>query len=425
LTTVAFGLMPALQSSKHDVLTALKDGAATAGPKQSRLRAVFLTTQVAMSTLLLVLAALFVRGLVSAQTLDRGLVTDGVLAASLDLESAGYTRDRGVLVYEQFRERLEQTPGITAATIVDIVPLTLSNRADEMVPDGQRDADAPLVYRNRVTPGHFRTLGIPLVLGRDFDARDRAQGTAVAIVNEILAKRFWPGENPLGKRFRARNDRESPATPWFEVVGVARDSKYVTVGEDPKPFMYRPMSQEYTPAGVILVKGRGDEAETLRAVREAAAALDPNLAVFGVMTLDAATSISLLPVKIAATVASTLGTLALALGAIGLYGVMSYLVRQRTREIGIRMALGAQRGSVVNLVTRHGMRWTGIGLAVGLAASFAVAKVIAGFLFGVGPADPAAFLGITLLLFGTAYVACYIPARRASRIDPLAALREE
>jgi predicted permease len=436
LTTVAFGLMPALQASKHDVLPALKDGAATAGPKQSRLRGLFLTTQVAMSTLLLVVAALFIRGLFSAYALDRGLVTDRVIAASIDLESAGYTPDRGAVLYDRLREQLDQTAGIAASNIVEIVPLTLSNRASQMVAEGQRSAgDAPLVYSNRVSPGHFRTLGIPLLAGRDFDARDRADAAAVAIVNETLARRFWPGANPIGKRLRMRADGGTRGTssadpdggagPWFEVVGLARDGKYVTVGEDPKPFMYRPMSQEYTPAGVILVKGRGDAGETLRAVRSAAAALDPNLAVFSVMTLDAATSISLLPVKIAATVAGTLGMLALALGAIGLYGVMSYLVRQRTREIGIRMALGAQRGAVVDLVTRHGMRWTGIGVAVGLGASFAVAKLIAGFLFGVGPADPAAFVGIALLLIGTAYVACYIPARRASRIDPLAALREE
>ena len=436
LTTVVFGLMPALQSSRHDLLPALKDGAGTAGPKQSRLRGVFLTTQVAMSTLLLVLAALFVRGLVSAQILDRGLVSDGVLAASIDLESAGYAADRGALVYEQLLERLERTPGIAAANIVDIVPLTLSNRADEMVSDGQRGAaDAPLVYRNRVTPGHFRTLGIPLVLGRDFDARDRAQSAAVAIVNEALARRFWPGENPVGKRLQVRPDREPPgappresegrSNPWFEVVGVARDSKYVTIGEDPKLFIYRPMAQEYTPTGVLLVKSRGNAGDVLPLVRAAVAAIDPNLPLFSVMSLDSLTSISLLPVKIAATVAGTLGILALLLGAIGLYGVMSYLVRQRTREIGIRMALGAQRGAVVDLVTRHGMRWTGIGLAIGLTISLAVAKLIAGFLYGVGAADPIAFIGIAVLLIATAYVACYIPARRASQIDPLAALREE
>ena len=427
LTTVAFGLVPALQSSKHDVLPALKDGAGTAGPKQSRLRGVFLTTQVAMSTLLLVLAALFVRGLVRAHTLDRGLVTGGVLSASVDLESSGYAPDRGALVYEQLRERLEETPGIAAANIVDIVPLTLSNRANQMVTEGQLPGDSPLVYSNRVSPGHFRTLGIPLLSGRDFDARDRAQAPAVAIVNETLARLFWPGESPVGKRLRERTGRkgEGGSGPWFEVVGVARDSKYVTVGEDPKPFMYRPIAQDYTAAAVVLVKARGAAADVLPAVRSVVAALDPNLPLFSIMTLDAATSISLLPVKVAAAVAGTLGVLALVLGAIGLYGVMSYLVRQRTREIGIRMALGAQSGAVVDLVTRHGMRWTAIGLVLGLAASLAVAKLIGGFLYGVGPADPMAFIGIALLLSGTAYVACYIPAKRASRIDPLMALREE
>ena len=185
------------------------------------------------------------------------------------------------------------------------------------------------------------------------------------------------------------------------------------------------MAQDYTPAGTVMVKTRGNAADALPLVRAAVADIDPNMALFSVMTLDSATSISLLPVKVAAMVAGTLGALALILGAIGLYGVMSYLVRQRTREIGIRMALGAERGTVVGLVTGHGMRWTGIGLVVGLAASFAVAKLIAGFLYGVGPADPTAFVGIALLLIGTAYVACYIPARRASRIDPLVALREE
>src|SRR6185436_6709880 len=282
VTTVAFGLVPALQSSKHDVLPALKDGAATAAPKQSRLRAVFLTTQVAMSTLLLVLAALFVRGLVSAQTLDRGLVTDGVLAASIDLESAGYNQARGAIVYDQLLERLERTPGLTSANILDIVPLTLSNRADEMVSEGQRErVDATLVYRNRVTLGHFRTLGIPLVVGRDFDARDRAQGAAVVIVNETLARRFWPGENPIGKRLRELTDRGAPR-PWFEVVGVAGDSKYATVGEDPKPFMYRPLAQEYTPAGVVMVKTRSNAADALPLVRAAVADVDPNMALFSV-----------------------------------------------------------------------------------------------------------------------------------------------
>jgi putative ABC transport system permease protein len=427
-TTLIFALVPAMQSAKVDVLPALKEGATAAGPKRSRLRAVFMTTQVAMSTLLLVVAGLLVRGLMSAHTLDRGLVTDGVLAASVDLESAGYTSDRGVAFYERLRNRLEQTSGIAAANIVDVVPLTLSNRVNEMAkesPDAQATGSAAsLVYQNIVSPGHFLTLGIPLVAGRDFDARDRTGGTPVVIINEMLARRFWPGESAVGKRMRQRDGRDTFG-PWLEIVGVARNSRYVTLGEDPKSFMYRPLAQVYRSAGTILVKSKGSAMDALPALRTAAGALDPNLAIFGVVTLDAATSISLLPVKVAATLTAALGVLALILGVIGLYGVMSYLVRQRTREIGIRMALGAHSGAVVRLIAGQGVRWTAIGLALGLGAAFGVARLIAGFLYGVSPTDPTAFVVITLLLAATAFVACYVPARRASRIDPLVALRDE
>jgi putative ABC transport system permease protein len=426
-TTLVFGLVPALQSSKPDVLPALKEGANSAGPTRSKLRAIFMTTQIAMSTLLLVLAGLLVRGLMSAHVVDRGLVTTGVLAASVDLESAGYTPERGIAFYDRLRDRLEQSPGITA-NIVEIVPIMLSNRANEMVKEAAGAAtagdDEAVVYQNIVSPAHFRALGIPLVAGRDFDAGDRTGAVPVVIVNEMLARRFWPTQSPLGKRLRQRNGRESFG-PWLEVIGVARDSKYVTVGEDPRLFMYQPLAQVYRSAATILVKSTGNAMDALPTLRATVRELDPNLAIFGVMTLDAATSISILPVKVAASLTTALGTLALALGAIGLYGVMSYLVRQRTREIGIRMALGAHAGAVVRTVTRQGMRWTAIGVLLGLSGAFGVARLIVGFLYGVGPADPVAFGIVTLLLTATAFVACYIPARRASRIDPLVALRDE
>jgi predicted permease len=423
LTTLGFGLMPAVLVSRTAVAASMKESAVTAGPRRKWLRASFVSTQVAMSTVLLVLAALLIRAVGSARTLDRGFSADGVVTIRIDLESAGYTAARGLAFYDRLLDALAHDSRVAAATVVDMVPLTLSNRADEMM----NESDAPrtvLVYSNVVSPGHFRTLGIQLLTGRDFNPGDRAGSPAAAIVNETLARQFWPGENPIGKRLRSRDDNETPRQ-WLEVVGVARDSKYVTVGEDRKPFLYRPLGQAYVSGGTLIVKGSARDANIVASVREAVHALDPDLPIFGVTTLESATAVSLLPITLAAAIAGALGVAALALGAIGLYGVMSSAVRQRTREIGIRMALGAEARAVVRLVTRSAMRWTAAGIGAGLAAALGAASVIAGFLYGVAPWDPLSFVLIPLLLVSTAYAACYLPARRASRIDPVVALRDE
>ena len=207
----------------------------------------FVSAQAALSTLLLVIAALLIRAVFSAERLDRGFVADGVLAATVDLQSAGYTPEQGRVFYARLLERLAADPAVTSANIVDMVPLMLSNTANAMVKEG--GADAVLVYSNAVSPGHFRTLGIPLLAGRDFDDRDREAATQVAIVNETLARRFWPGANPIGQRLRINDD--TVANPWLEVIGLARNSKYVTVGEEPRPFLYQPMAQAYTPTGTF------------------------------------------------------------------------------------------------------------------------------------------------------------------------------
>jgi predicted permease len=428
LTTVLFGLIPALQASKSDVIPALKDGTAAVSPGKSWLRASLLAAQVAMSTLLLVTAGLLVRSLSSAHTIDRGFSGEHVLAASLDLETRGYNRERGTALYEQLLSRLAATPGIVAANLVNIVPLTLSNQARRMLTEGQDPPQPPAtlapIYINNVSPGHFRTLSIPLLAGRDFSGTDRANTPDVVIVNETLAHRMWPGESPIGKRLREWDVR-SGFGPWLDVVGLARDSKYVTVGESPKPFLYRPLAQAYRSETTLLVRVIGDPLAAFPAVRDQVQALDPDLPLFGASRLDAQTRVSLVPVQVAATLAGTLGVVALALAAIGLYGVMSYVVRQRTREIGLRMALGAQSAAVVSFVTRQGMRWTSTGIVLGLGASWIVARLLAKLLYGISAADPVAFLSAPLLLAGVAYAACFVPGRRASRLDPLAALREE
>lgn len=435
-TTILFGLTPALQSAKTDVAPALKEGTATAGVGRSRLRAAFVITQVALSTLLLVMAGVLVHSMVRASDIDVGFVRDRVLTASIALHPESYTPERGGLFYEQLLDRLERNPGILAANVVDIVPLTLSDSAEIFFPEGQeappaeRFNEIETVHLNRISRGHFRTLDIPLLAGRDFDSRDRIGSAPVAIVNETLARRFWPGESPIGKRLHSWNGQQFD--PWIEVVGLARESKYQTVGENPKSFLYRPIAQLHTPRqggfssrGTILIKASGNPMAALPALQAEVEALDPNLPVFNVMTLEAATSVSLLPIQVAATLAGILGLVALALAAIGIYGAISYLVRQRTREIGIRMALGARPGAVVRLVTQQGMIWTISGMTLGLSAALAATQLLSGLLYGIAAADPLAFGGIPLLLGGTAFAACYVPARRASRIDPLAALREQ
>jgi len=427
LTTLLFGLMPAWQSSKTDVTRSLKDGTAASGHGRSRLRTALMTAQVALSTVLLVTGGVLARGMATAHALDRGFVGDNVLSASIDLEAGGYTAERGTAFLDDLLNRLAQTPGVLAANAVYMVPLTLSNRQMRFYKDGDDDGTArqrPLVYLNEVTRGHFGTLGIPLLAGRDFTTADRSGAPDVGIVNETLAQLFWPGENPVGKRLQTR-DEQGRGSDWIEVVGLARNSKYVTIGEDPAPFLYRPLAQDYEPALTLLVKTAGPPTSAVPNVRAAVQSLDRELPLFNISPLDAVTAISLLPVQVAAIVSGSLGIVALVLAAIGLYGVMSYIVRQRTSEIGLRVALGATPANVISVITRQGMRWTAIGLALGLVVAWMLTRLLTNLLYGVEATDPIAFAGITGLLAVTAYVACYVPARRASKLDPLVALRHE
>jgi predicted permease len=404
------GFLPAFQAVRTASSEALKEGRSNAGLRRSKLRAAFIVAQVAMSTLLLIVGGLLVRTLTNASTTDRKFNTTGVVAAAINLESAGYQKQRGLVFYESLLNRLEASPGVLSANIVKIVPLTLSNDRYYV----QAGTSRVFVSFNAVSRGHFRTLGIPLVQGRDFNALDRDGAGAVGIINEALARRLWPGESAIGKQLDG-----------VAIVGVARDSKYTTATESRTYFLYRPLGQMYVGTANILVKIQGDLTNAASVLRAAVGDLDPDLAVSNIMPLDRATNISLLPVQVAAALAGVLGFLALVLGTVGIYGVVSYLVRQRTREVGIRVALGARPVNVVRLITRQVMMWTGIGLAIGLIAALGVGQLLVDLIYGVGPKDPISFVGITLLLAATAYVACWIPARRASRIDPISALREE
>jgi predicted permease len=271
---------------------------------------------------------------------------------------------------------------------------------------------------NTVGPGHFRTLNIRLLAGRDFTQQDTVGAPRVGIVNETLARRFWPGKDAVGQRLRAADS----ADPIL-IVGVVRDSQYVTINEAPRPFMYRPLAQNYTPMVTLMVRAAGAPRSVLPAVKDEVRALDPGLAVFNVATLDEATSLSLLPSRIAGVLLGALGLLALVLAALGIHGVLAFVVRARTAEIGLRVAIGATPRMVVGMVLRQAVMWTAIGAAIGTAFALAVTRLLGSFLYGISPTDPVTFAAVTTIVTLVAGLAAYVPARRASRVDPLAALR--
>jgi predicted permease len=439
ICALLFGLAPALMASRGALAAALRrDTTRGSGHGRSRLRALFLVSQVSLSLVLLVVAALLVQSVMRAGALDIGFRQDGVLSLTVDLSVRGYEAERGRAFYRTLEERLAAMPGVRAVNLIDIVPLTLSNSAGPMIREGQappppdRRDGVVMVYHNNIGSGHFDTLRIPLLAGRDFTRRDTGKTTPVVIINETLARAMWPNEHAaaaVGKRLRRhyRNLRPGEAPPpMLEVVGVVRNSKYVTVGEEPRPFLFFPFEQQgYSSRASVLMRVDGDPAAFAATARAAVREMDPDLPLFDLMPLSEQTSVSLLPIRLAASFLGTLGLLVLALAALGLYGVLSFLVRLRTKEIGIRMALGADRPRVMRTVLGDAVRWLSWGLAVGLMLAAALTPFISSMLYGVAPRDWATFLAVSVLLTTVAIAASVVPALRASRVDPLTALRAE
>ena len=424
---LAFGVLPALTLSKTDLARAVRSTGSD-GPRHGRVRAAFLIAQVSMSVLLLISAGLFIRSFRHAQSIDPGFDAEGILTASLDLETRGYSAARGRELIRSLTNRLRAAPEVASVNVVEIVPVTLSNttmyllRGDDVEPGPGQQPVTPQVNVNAVSPGHFKTLRIGILNGRDLTDADDHRRPRVAIVNETLARRFWPGKNAVGERVRILGETVTTGNV-IEIVGVVRDSKYVTVGEAPRPFMYRPLAQAYTPRVTLLVRSAGAPGSVRSAITREVRALDPGLAVFNIATLTEAMSVSLLPAWAAGTLLGALGLLALALAALGIYGVLSFLVRSRTREIGVRIALGARPRVVRTMVMRQALTWTVVGVAIGIALAAVLTRLLEGFLYGISPTDLWTFGGVTLTIALVACVAALIPAVRASRLDPLAALR--
>jgi len=430
------GLVPAFHASRAAVSGALKTDA-QGGPDRVRLRQAFVVGQVALSLVLVVGAGLFVRGLQRAATIDPGFDPHGVELAFLDLSLSGYTDTTGAEFAQRIVERVRALPGVSDATLSAMMPLGLSRMGlgglslpgAPRPPVGQRGPAPPGWLDadwNVVEPGFFKAMKLPLTSGRDFTAADRRGAPWVVIVNETAARRMWPNENPLGKVLVHHLDRTGGPDSLrpMTVIGVAKDAKYASLGEGSTAFVYVPNLQQYVPRTTIVARpadGRRIAAE----IRSVVAAMNPDVPIVQSQTLDEYVSVGLVPQRIAASVAASLGTVGLLLAALGIYGVTAYMVTSRTREIGIRMALGAHAQNVVAMVLRQGATLTGIGTIVGLALSAALSQLVASLLFGIGAVDPVTFTGAAALFGAVGLVACYAPARRASRIDATEALRHE
>jgi putative ABC transport system permease protein len=422
VAAILSALAPALQASKPDLVPALKvEGAGRGG--RLRLRSAFIVAQVSISLVLVIAGGLFVRALGRAASIDPGFDQSNVDVVTMDLSLSGYKDPDAIAFAARFLDRVRALPGVQAASFTADLPLDGgrmglgSLRVPGVTPPAGLDS-FPADW-NSVSPDQFKTLGIGLVRGRDFTDQDTATAPGVIIINEAMARSVWNTTDVIGRQFEADMNTRRTLT----VVGVAPDTQVITLGGKVGPYVYVPMAQQYMSRVSLLVKSAGGG--MIPKVRALVRELNPNLPVTTAMPLEEVTALTLIPQRIAGAVAASLGVVVLLLAAIGLYGVTSYSVSRRTREIGIRMALGADRSMVLRLVIRQGLVLTAIGVALGLAAGAAGAQVLQSLLFGISALDPLAFGGAALLFGIVSLAASYLPARRATQVDPMVALRAE
>ncbi|MEK6281434.1 MAG: ABC transporter permease [Acidobacteriota bacterium] len=423
VTGVLFGLAPALRASRPDLVSSLKDEKGhTRRVMRFGLRNILVTAQIAMSVLLLIGAGLFLRSLQSAVKFDPGFETQHLLLASLGTGGTKMNRAQQQGFYQQLVERIGSQPGVRAVSLTTVVPLSGGGQRRNVLIEGYqpRPNEDTELNTNVVGLNYFDTIGIPVVQGRDFGAQDRAGSPGVVVVNEELAQRYFPGQNAVGKRLRT--DSEGP---HLEIIGVVRTAKYRNLRETPLPFIYIPLAQEMQENMTLLVRSTNEPSGLLPAVRSELQQLDKNVPVYAVKTMTEQIDAALSADRMTAVLLSIFGGAALLLAAVGLYGVMSYSVSRRTHEIGVRMALGAQTVDVLRMVVKNGMTLSLVGLAIGLAAAFAFTRVMATLLFEITPTDAGTYATVSVGLLLVALLACYIPARRATKVDPLVALRYE
>ena len=430
LTGLIFGLAPALQTSQLNLSETLKESGRTGGAsgrRAQRMRGVFIVAEVALTLALLVSAGLLVRSFWRLQQVNPGFRPDHLLTLRLSLSGSNYTTGaQAVSFFERLQERLAALPGVVAASATTGVMLPkLANSAGFTIEGRPRDPnelglELPI---DTVQPNYFQTMGVQLLKGRTFNAQDTQENPRVTIVNETFAKRYFPDEDPIGKRFTF--GRPGPNTRWITIVGVVRDTKRQGIEQSIRIESWMPLTQRPSGSMEVVLRTTGDPLSLSNAVREAVWSIDRDLPIPTIQSMEQVMSERVAQRRLNMLLLGLFALVALILAAVGIYGVMSYTVTQRTYEIGIRMALGAQAGDVLWLVVRQGMLLALLGVVIGLAATFAFTRLMASLLFSVSATDPITFAAIVVLLIAVALVACWVPARRAAKVDPMIALRFE
>ncbi len=428
VTGIIFGLAPAMQVSHLDINDTLKEGGrdAAGGTRGNRIRALLVIGEIAVSFVLLMGAGLLINSFMHLRNLHPGFRANHLLTMKIPLSEVKYPdKERRSPFYAEVLRRVQALPGVQSAAVAGNLPLTYDGDSMPIGIEGRTDPppdQRPDVILRVVGPGYFSTMGIPLVRGRDFSEQDKADSARVVIVSEKTARHFWPGENPIGKRLKPGSTNRN--IPWIEIIGVVKDVRQNDFVSEPKMQMYMPYQQlnSFAP-NALVVRTNVEPLSLAGAVRNAIWAVDKDQPVSNLRSMDEIVSEAVARQRFSMLLLGIFAALAVVLAAVGIYGVMSYSIAQRTREIGLRIALGAQKSDVLKMILRQGLRFVAAGLAIGLAASFVLTRVMASLLFGISATDPATFVSISLVLIAVALLASYIPAVRAMKIDPMLALR--
>ena len=421
ISGAAVGLAPALRVARSSPADALQESGSSRATGRSWVRNALVVAQVSASILLLITAGLMIRSVGQAQKADMGFRSNGLVNAAMDLGFAGYDKAQGKQFYVELLRRVSSLPGVLCAGLAESVPLEIgSTQQIGVLADPKQERGVAIDY-NVISPGYFRIMGISVTQGREFSEEDRENGPGVAIVNEAFAQRYWPGQDPIGKQIKIEGNL--PQT--LQIVGVAKNSKYYDVKETVFPFLYLSLWQNYQRAFVLQARTAGNPVALLNAIRREVALVNPAIPVFRLRTMDDQIGASLISLRLGSILLGVFGSLGLVLATVGIYAIVAHSVDKRIREIGVYIALGASREHVFTLILKQGMKLAFLGIALGVALALPSMSLLSSLLYGVRPADPATLIAVSLTMSMTALIASLIPARKAMRLDPIAALRHE